>query len=45
MNTRIGIRLNQTERRQIEALIQSGKFKTITEVIKEALREFLENQN
>ena len=45
MNTRIGIRLNQTERQQIEALVKSGKFKTITEVIKEALREFLENQN
>ena len=44
MNTRIGIRLTQTERQQIEALVKSGKFKTITEVIKTALKEFLQNQ-
>jgi len=44
MNTRIGIRLKQTERQQIEALVKSGKFKTISEIIRTALKQFLEAQ-
>jgi len=45
MNTRIGVRISQTERLQIEALVKSGRYKTITEVVKEALKQFLQNQN
>ncbi|MEM3459200.1 MAG: ribbon-helix-helix domain-containing protein [Candidatus Bathyarchaeia archaeon] len=44
MNRRIGIRINQTERQQLEALIKAGKFKTITEIIRTALKQFLETQ-
>jgi Arc/MetJ-type ribon-helix-helix transcriptional regulator len=45
MNTRIGIRVKQTEREQLEALVKAGKFKTISEVVRTALKQFLETQN
>jgi Arc/MetJ-type ribon-helix-helix transcriptional regulator len=45
MNTRIGIRIKQTEREQLEELVKAGKFKTISELIRTALKQFLETQN
>jgi Arc/MetJ-type ribon-helix-helix transcriptional regulator len=44
MNTRIGIRLNQTERQQLEALVKAGKFKTLSEAVRTALKQLLETQ-
>ncbi|MEM3640801.1 MAG: ribbon-helix-helix domain-containing protein [Candidatus Bathyarchaeia archaeon] len=43
MNTRIGIRITQKEREQLQALIKNGKFKTISEAVRQALRQLLEN--
>jgi Arc/MetJ-type ribon-helix-helix transcriptional regulator len=38
---RAGLRLNSTEREQIELLIQKGAFKSISQALRAALNEFL----
>jgi Arc/MetJ-type ribon-helix-helix transcriptional regulator len=38
---RIGVRLEPQLREQAEKLIEQGKFKTISELIRTALQEFL----
>jgi Arc/MetJ-type ribon-helix-helix transcriptional regulator len=38
---RIAFRLADDDRRKIEQLIKSGKYKNISEVIRQALTEFL----
>ncbi|MEM3874172.1 MAG: ribbon-helix-helix domain-containing protein [Candidatus Bathyarchaeia archaeon] len=43
-NARIALRLTQTERKRLEALIKTGKFKTISEIVREALKQFLDTQ-
>jgi Arc/MetJ-type ribon-helix-helix transcriptional regulator len=40
-NLRITVRFNEKERATIEKLVQQGKFKNISQVIKAALKEFL----
>ncbi|MEM2105769.1 MAG: ribbon-helix-helix domain-containing protein [Candidatus Bathyarchaeia archaeon] len=44
MNTRIGIRINQKEREQLEALIKAGKFKTISDIVRTAIKRLLETE-
>lgn len=41
-DSRIALRFPSKEREQIEQLIKDGKFKNISQVIREALKEFLE---
>lgn len=38
---RIALRLPKKQRQQIDKLVESGKFKNLSEVIREALDEFL----
>lgn len=40
-DSRIALRLPSKERQQIQLLINSGKFKNISQVIRQALAEFL----
>ena len=40
---RIALRLEPQLREQAEKLIQQGKFKNLSQVVREALKEFLEN--
>ena len=40
----ISFRLSTKERQRIEQLIQEGKFKNISEVVRAALREFLSKE-
>jgi Arc/MetJ-type ribon-helix-helix transcriptional regulator len=41
-NSRTAFRLLSEQRQEIERLIKEGKFKNISQVIRAALREFLE---
>jgi len=41
-DTRIILRVPSEQRRQIDALIQEGKFKNLSVVVRAALTEFLE---
>ena len=41
-NSRIAIRITKEQRQKIEQLIHEGRFKNISQVIRVALREFLE---
>ena len=41
---RIGIRLEADLRDKAELLVRSGRFKNISEVVREALRRFLESE-
>ena len=43
-NERIALRLPSDLREKAENLIESGKFKSISEVVREALKEFLSKQ-
>jgi Arc/MetJ-type ribon-helix-helix transcriptional regulator len=43
-NLRITIRVEDSDREQIEALIKAGKFKSLSQVVREALKQFLEKQ-
>ena len=43
MNHRIIFRLSDEMYGQIEKFVESGKFKTVSEVVREALRQFLGN--
>ncbi|MEM3824385.1 MAG: ribbon-helix-helix domain-containing protein [Candidatus Bathyarchaeia archaeon] len=38
---RIAFRLSKEERQKIEQLIKAGKFKSISEIVREALQKFL----
>ena len=38
---RIALRLPSKQRQQIDELVESGKFKNLSEVIRTALKEFL----
>jgi len=40
---RIALRLPAEERQKAEHLIREGKFKNLSQVIREALKEFLKN--
>lgn len=40
-DSRIAIRLPSEERKQIQVLIEAGKFKNISQVVRVALSEFL----
>lgn len=40
----IAFRLSKEEREKVECLVQKGKFKNLSEVIREALRKFLANE-
>jgi Arc/MetJ-type ribon-helix-helix transcriptional regulator len=42
-DSRIALRLPSKERQQIEQLIREGKFRNISQVIRTALKQFLEN--
>jgi len=39
---RIALRLPSKQRQQIDKLVESGKFKNLSQVIRAALKEFLE---
>lgn len=41
---RIGIRLSKEERQRIERVLEKGKHKTISEVVRVALERFLEGE-
>ena len=41
-NERIALRLPSEQREKIESLIQQGKFQNLSEVVRTAIREFLE---
>ena len=43
-NSRIGLRLEPDIREKAEKLVESGKFKNLSEVVREALRRFLESE-
>lgn len=40
-NLRITVRVEEPDRQKIEALIQAGKFRTLSQVIRTALTKFL----
>jgi len=40
---RIAFRLSKEDRQKIEQLIREGKFRNISQVIRAALKQFLEN--
>jgi Arc/MetJ-type ribon-helix-helix transcriptional regulator len=42
--SRIAFRLSKTERQQIEKLIEEGKFKSVSQLVRVALQEFLEQK-
>jgi len=44
-NLRITIRVESSEREKIEQLINEGKFKNLSQVVREALKDFLSKQN
>jgi len=41
---RIALRLEPEIREKAERLVKSGKFKSLSEVVREALRQFLEDE-
>jgi len=41
-NLRITVRVEPQDRQKIEALIQAGRFKNLSQVLREALKQFLE---
>ena len=41
---RIALRLPQDQRQKINKLVEAGKFKNLSFVIREALKEFLEKE-
>ena len=43
-DSRIAIRLPSKERQQIDALVESGKYKNLSQVIRAALKEFLSKE-
>jgi len=43
-NLRITVRLEDCDREKIERLVQKGKFKNISQVIRQALKEFLSKE-
>jgi Arc/MetJ-type ribon-helix-helix transcriptional regulator len=43
-DSRIALRLPSKERQQIEQLIKEGKFRNISQVIRAALKQFLEKE-
>jgi len=43
-DSRIALRLPSKERQQIEQLIREGKFRNISQVIRQALKEFLSKE-
>ena len=43
-NSRIGLRLEPNLREKAERLVKAGKFKNLSEVVREALRRFLESE-
>jgi Arc/MetJ-type ribon-helix-helix transcriptional regulator len=43
-DSKIAIRLPSNERGKVEQLISEGKFKNISQVIRAALKEFLEKE-
>jgi len=42
-DSRIALRLPSKEKEQIDKLVEAGKFKNLSHVIRIALRKFLEN--
>jgi Arc/MetJ-type ribon-helix-helix transcriptional regulator len=44
MNSRIGIRVTPNERKDIEVAVKEGKAKDISDLIRKALKEFLEKR-
>jgi len=40
--SRIGVRLEPNLREQLEKLLNSGRFKSISEIVREALKKFFE---
>jgi len=44
-SSRIAIRLPSKQRQEIDELVQAGKFKNLSEVIRIALSEFLKQAN
>ena len=44
-SSRIAIRLPSKQRQEIDELVQAGKFKNLSEVIRVALTNFLEASN
>jgi len=43
-DSRIALRLPSNERRQIDKLVEAGKFKNLSDVIRAALKEFLKER-
>jgi Arc/MetJ-type ribon-helix-helix transcriptional regulator len=43
-NERIALRLESQLRYEAEKLIEAGKFKSLSQVVREALKQFLEKQ-
>jgi Arc/MetJ-type ribon-helix-helix transcriptional regulator len=43
-NLRITTRVEKPDRRKIETLIQEGKYRNLSSVMRAALREFLDNR-
>ncbi|MBS7647997.1 MAG: ribbon-helix-helix domain-containing protein [Archaeoglobaceae archaeon] len=43
-NLRITVRLKEADRRKIEELLKAGRFKNISQVVREAIKEFLSKQ-
>jgi Arc/MetJ-type ribon-helix-helix transcriptional regulator len=41
----VHVRIPIKHREQIEALIKAGKFKNLSQVVREALKQFLEKQD
>lgn len=42
-NLRVTVRVEDSDRQQIEKLVKEGRFKNISEVIRAALKEFLKD--
>jgi Arc/MetJ-type ribon-helix-helix transcriptional regulator len=40
-NLRVTVRLEETDRQKIEALVQQGKFRSLSEFLRAAIRELL----
>jgi Arc/MetJ-type ribon-helix-helix transcriptional regulator len=43
-DSRTALRLPSNQRQKIDALVQEGKFKNLSEVVRAALNEFLKNE-
>ena len=43
-NSRIGLRLEPDIREKAEKLVKSGKFKSLSELVREALKKLLESE-